>query len=65
MLNLRLYILAIYQMFCNQNEFFWVIMKYLQNFQMDVPTLLLDKTWTSNPVTEFEEPIDCEIFDQV
>ena len=32
---------------------------------MDVPTLLLDKTWTSNPVTEFEEPIDCEIFDQV
>merc|ERR1719150_450061 len=33
--------------------------------KMDVPTLLLDKTWTSNPVTEFEEPIDCEIFDQL
>ena len=32
---------------------------------MEVPLLLLDKTWTSNPVTEFQDPIDCEIFDQV
>jgi len=32
---------------------------------MDVPLLLLDKTWTSNPVSEFEEPIDCDIFDML
>ena len=32
---------------------------------MDVPLLMLDKTWTSNPQTEFEDPIDCDIFDMV
>ena len=32
---------------------------------MDVPLLILDETWTSKPVTEFEEPIDCDIFDMV
>jgi len=33
--------------------------------KMEVPLLLLDKTWTSNPVKEFEESLDCEIFDQI
>ena len=32
---------------------------------MDVPLLMLDKTFTSKPVSEFEEPIDCDIFDMV
>merc|ERR1712038_479599 len=33
--------------------------------KMDVPLLLLDKTWTSSPVEEFDEPLDCEIFDML
>lgn len=33
--------------------------------KMDVPLLIMDKTWTSTPVTEFEEPIDCDIFDML
>jgi len=31
----------------------------------DVPLLMLDKTWTSKPITEFEDPIDCDIFDML
>lgn len=31
--------------------------------KMEVPLLLLDKTWTTTPVKEFEEPLECDLFD--
>lgn len=33
--------------------------------KMDVPLLLLDKEWTSKPVKEFEDPLNCDIFDML